>query len=115
MLQPIEMPLASFAPRLAASIRPGPPPVMTVNFACAIMAQFARECIVGMCRWEACRTEDGNTRAHEVEGTKAVDQFAKDPKSSSEFKTTSGFEVVFPQCESGSGISGLVRSSTGIR
>ena len=31
MLQPIERPPASRAPRLAASMRPGPPPVMTVK------------------------------------------------------------------------------------
>ena len=35
MLQPIERPLASSAPRLAASMIPGPPPVITGMPACA--------------------------------------------------------------------------------
>jgi hypothetical protein len=38
---------------------------------------------------KACRPEDGNAWAHEVEGAKAVDQFAKNPKRASEFKTAS--------------------------
>src|SRR6187397_949477 len=35
MLNPIERPPPSFAPRLAASITPGPPPVTTPSPACA--------------------------------------------------------------------------------
>ncbi len=42
MLQPTDTPPASFAPRFAASISPGPPPVITVNPACASAVPIRR-------------------------------------------------------------------------
>ena len=42
MLHPTERPPTSFAPRLAASMMPGPPPVITVNPSRAIAAPIFR-------------------------------------------------------------------------
>ena len=59
MLQPIDSAPASRAPRLAASIRPGPPPVMTAKPARPSAAPSARaSCVVGVARRRARRAED---------------------------------------------------------
>ena len=80
MLQPIEDAIGFFRPAVGRfhQTRPaaGHDREIRLRYSCS---QFARECIVGMRRRETRRPEDRNTRPHEVEGTKAMDQFAKDP------------------------------------
>ena len=77
MLHPTERPPASRAPRLAASISPGPPPVMTVNPSAEIPCPTSRpSCVVRVRRVVSRRTEHRHARAHEMQRAEAGDEIA---------------------------------------
>src|SRR4029453_2805213 len=78
MLQPIEAPPASLAPRLAASMmaprhhrEPRP------RKACP---HLARQHVVAMCLGEPCRAEHGDTGSHEVQRPEAANELHEDPQ-----------------------------------
>src|SRR5881394_1289284 len=76
MLRPTESPPASAAPRLAASIKPGPPPVMTVNPSCARQAAVSRQSSYQ--RWSS------GTRAEpKIETPSSMSRSASKPRSTS--------------------------------
>ncbi len=77
MLQPMDKPPASWAPRLAASMMPGPPPVMTREAALREQkAQSSGGLVHGIRRPGARRAEDGNGGADFGKGIEGVDEFA---------------------------------------
>ena len=77
MLQPTERPPASRAPRLAASIRPGPPPVITVKPSWLTRRPTSRAMrVVRMRLVEARRPEDRDARPDEVQHAKPADEVA---------------------------------------
>ena len=79
MLHPTERPPASLAPRFAASINPGPPPVMTVKPRRAKrLAGAPGHRVVGVAVAEPRRAEHGHARAEEVEAAKALEELAED-------------------------------------
>ena len=80
MLQPMERPPASLAPRLAASMMPGPPPVMTVKPSSADpRADLAGQQVIRMCFLEAGRAEDRDAGTDEVQRPEAADELGGDP------------------------------------
>ena len=80
MFRPIESARASFAPRLAASIDPGPPPVITASPASpASCAVAARQLVLGVVARRARRAEDRHRRAHVRQRVEAHAQLLLDP------------------------------------
>ena len=81
MLQPTDMPPASRAPRLAPSITPGPPPVITVKpiftMARTDLAAPARSTVALL---EARRAEHRHARADEMQRPEAADEVAAGPR-----------------------------------
>ena len=81
MLQPIERPPASKAPRLAASMTPGPPPVITANPELRQQAaQPSRRLVHRVRRGEPRRAEHAHRRADLGQGIDPVDELALDPQ-----------------------------------
>ncbi len=85
MLQPTDGPPTSRAPRLAASITPGPPPVMTVKPSRAHGRADLAGLRVGWMRvGQPGRPEDGHARADEVQDAEAAQEFAGHPGNGAE-------------------------------
>ena len=79
MLQPIESPPASLAPRLAASMIPGPPPVITAKPRSAMPApDLARGGVVRRVGLDARGAEHRHGQADPRQHVEAVDELAHD-------------------------------------
>ena len=73
MLSPTERPPASAAPRLAASIRPGPPPVITVKPCLARQAAgLAAELVPAVALLDPGRAEDRDAVVDVAQGVEAA-------------------------------------------
>ncbi len=80
MFSPTEVAPASVAPLLAASITPGPPPVMTeYPFSPSTRYRFARSIRVAS-RQRSSRTENCDGRRNFAEHLESFDEFRHDPK-----------------------------------
>ena len=81
MLSPTEVAPASWAPRLAASISPGPPPVITANPASPIArADLARAGVERVARGRAGRAEDADRGPEVGERLEALAQLLLDQR-----------------------------------
>jgi len=79
MLQPMDMPPASWAPRLAASMMPGPPPVMMAKPLCAKRnASRWADRYIGSSGRGAGRAENRDGGAHFRESVEGMDELALD-------------------------------------
>ena len=80
MLRPTERPPASAAPRLAASIRPGPPPVITVKPCLARQARgLAAELVPAVALGDPGRAEDRDAVVDVAQGVEAALDLVVDP------------------------------------
>ena len=78
-------PPASLAPRNAASMTPGPPPVMTVNPRRASAgSDLPRQLVVGIAFDESRRAENRDARPDEVQRAEALDELHHDPENRDE-------------------------------
>ena len=86
MLQPTERPPASRAPRLAASITPGPPPVITVKPRPAERAaDFAGHRVVAVVLVEARRSKHRHARSNEMQRAESANEVAARAHQQPEF------------------------------
>ena len=82
MFAPTERPPASWHPRLAASMMPGPAPVMTAKPASArLPSQLASERVVRVLLGEPRGAEDGDDRTTQVEQLHPVQELEEDADS----------------------------------